>query len=120
MDLVPQIVANLEVEEGQAEKGVGAILMALRMVVDKAAFEKVKAAVPNHESYMGRALMSGARTGEMVAMAGPAALLAGLAAAGFKKEDVPRVGRIVMEYLRPTLGNEAIQRFLDGAPALKG
>jgi len=85
MDLVPQIVANLEVEERQAEKGVGAILMALRMVVDKATFEKVKAVVPNHESYMGRALMSGARTGEMVAMVGPAALLAGLAAAGFKK-----------------------------------
>ena len=61
MDLVPQIVANLEVEEGQAEKGVGAILMALRMIVDKPTFEKVKAAVPNHESYMGRALMSTAR-----------------------------------------------------------
>jgi hypothetical protein len=25
-----------------------------------------------------------------------------------------------MEYLRPTLGNDTIERFLDGAPALKG
>jgi len=120
MDLVPQIVANLEVEEGQAEKGVGAILMALRMVVDKPTFDKVKAAVPNHESYMGRALMSTARTGEMIGVMGPAALMAGLAAAGFRKEDVPRLGRIVMEHLRPTLGNETVARFLDGAPALKG
>lgn len=120
MDLVQQIVANLAVEEGQAEKGVGAILMALRIATDKVTFEKVKAAVPNHESYMGRALMSGARTAEMVAMVGPGALMAGLAAAGFQKDDVPRLGRIVMEYLRPTLGSDAIERFLAGAPALKG
>src|SRR6266550_7801684 len=119
MDLVQQVVANLEVEAGQAEKGVGAILMALRMSTDKATFEKAKAAVPNAESYMGHALMSGARTGEMMVMAGPAALLAGLAAAGFRKDDVARLGRIVMEYLRPTIGNEAVEKFLDAAPALK-
>jgi hypothetical protein len=120
MDLVEQIVANLEVETGQAEKGIGAILMALRMAVDKATFEKVRVAVPNHESYMGRALMSGARTGEMIGVAGPAALLAGLSAAGFRKEDVPRLGRIVLEHLRPSVGNETIEKFLAGAPALKG
>jgi hypothetical protein len=46
--------------------------------------------------------------------------MAGLAAAGFHKEDVPRLGRLVLEYLRPTLGNEAVEKFLAGAPALKG
>jgi len=101
MDLVEQIVASLAVEPGQAEKGIGAILMAMRMTVDKPTFEKVRAAVPNLESYMGRALMSGARTGEMIGVAGPAALMAGLSAAGFRKEDVPRLGRIVLEHIRP-------------------
>jgi hypothetical protein len=120
MNLVEQIVANLEVEPGQAEKGIGAILMAMRMAVDKATFEKVRVAVPNHESYMGRALMSGARTGEMIGVAGSAALVAGLSAAGFRKEDVPRLGRIVLEHLRPTLGNQTIDSFLEAAPALKG
>src|SRR4026208_1901195 len=110
MDLVEQIVANLDVEPGAAEKGIGAILMALRMTVDKPTFEKVRAAVPNLESYMGRALMSSARTGEMAGAAGPAALMAGLSAAGFTKEDVPRLGRIVVEHLRPTLGNDAVER----------
>ncbi len=119
MTLVEQIVANLEVEPGQAEKGIGAILMAMRMAVDKATFEKVRVAVPNHESYMGRALMSGARTGEMIGVTGPAALMAGLAAAGFRTEDVPRLGRIVLEHLRPTVGNDVIDQFLAGAPALK-
>jgi len=119
MTLVEQIVANLEVEPSQAEKGIGAILMAMRMAVDKATFEKVRVAVPNHESYMGRALMSGARTGEMIGVAGPAALMAGLSAAGFRKEDVPRLGWIVLEHLRPTVGNDVIDQFLAGAPALK-
>jgi len=119
MNLVELIVANLEVEPGQAEKGIGAILMAMRMSVDHATFEKVRVAVPGHESYMGRALMSGARTGEMIGYAGPAGLLAGLSAAGFRKEDVPRLGRIVLEHLRPSVGNEAIEKFLAGAPVLK-
>src|SRR3989442_10394174 len=118
MTLVEQIVANLEVEPGQAEKGIGAILMAMRMAVDKATFEKVRVAVPNHESYMARALMSGARTGEMIGVTGPAALMAGLAAAGFRTEDVPRLGRILLELLRPTVGNHAIDQFLSLAPAL--
>src|SRR5260370_7048718 len=89
MDLVEQIVANLECEPGQAEKGIGAILMAMRMAVDKSTFEKVRVAVPNHESYMGRALMSGARTGEMISVAGPAALMAGLSAPGVPQEHQP-------------------------------
>src|SRR5881296_1749204 len=79
-----------------------------------------RGSVPFHESYMGRALMSGARTGEMIGVAGPAALMAGLSAAGFKKEDVPRLGRIVLEHIRPIVGNEVIEKFLAGAPALKG
>ncbi|MFN2572033.1 MAG: DUF2780 domain-containing protein [Gemmatimonadales bacterium] len=119
MELVEQIVADLAVEPGQAEKGVGAILMAMRMTVDKEIFEKVRTAVPNWERYIGRALMSGARTGEMIGVAGPAALMAGLAAAGFRKEDVPRLGRIVLDHLRPSIGNAPIDKFLAGAPALR-
>jgi hypothetical protein len=119
MDLVEQIVADLRVEPGQAEKGIGAILMAMRMTVDKPTFEKVRAAVPNLDSYMGRALMSGARTGEMIGIAGPGALMAGLSAAGFRTDDVPRLGHIVLEHIRLAVGNEAVDKFLAGAPALK-
>jgi hypothetical protein len=56
----------------------------------------------------------------MLGVMGPAALLAGLAAAGFRPEDVPRLGRIVMEHLRPAVGTDVVEGFLDGAPALKG
>jgi len=92
MDLVHQVAANLEIEAGKAEKGIGAILMALRMNLDGDTFDKVKHALPNSESLMGRALMGGARTGEMAALIGPAGLLAALAAAGYQKDDIPRLG----------------------------
>ena len=119
MDLLQQVIANLEVDEGKAEKGVGAILTALRMSSDKTVFEQVKQAVPGAERYMGRALMSGARTGEMAAVVGPAGLMAALAAAGWQKDDIARLGRIVIEHLRPTVGSPAIDAFLEKAPALK-
>ena len=119
MDLVQQVMANLEVEEGKAEKGIGAILTAFRMSADKDTFERLKQAVPGAESYMGRALMSGARTGEMSAMVGPSGLMAALAAAGWHKDDIPRLGRLVIEYVRPTVGNDVVDRFLERAPALK-
>src|SRR6266550_4218601 len=56
MDLVHQVAANLEIEAGKAEKGIGAILMALRMNLDGETFKKVKHVLPNSESLMGRAL----------------------------------------------------------------
>src|SRR6266851_7011166 len=76
MDLVHQVAANLEIDAGKAEQGIGAILMALRMNLDGETFKKVKHVLPNSESLMGRALMGGARTGEMAALVGPAGLLA--------------------------------------------
>jgi hypothetical protein len=119
MDLLEQVVANLEIESGTAERGIGALLVALRMSVPPAEFERIKEAVPTTERMMGRALMSGGRTGEMAAPVGPAGLSAALGAAGVLKEDVPRLARIVIEYLRPTVGGAALDKFLDAHPPLK-
>ena len=120
MDLLHQVMANLEVDEGKAEKGIGAILMALRMSTDESTFTKVKQSIRGAESMMGRSLMSGGRTGEMAMMAGPGALMAALAAAGFAKDDVPRLARLVLEYVRPALGGPGVEKFFEQAPALKG
>jgi hypothetical protein len=119
MDLIQQVSANLEIEQGQAEKGVGAILTALRASVDRDTFGQVKRVLPNCESLMGRALMSGARTGEMAALIGPSGLMAALAAAGYRKDDIPRLGRLVLEHLRPTIGSEQVEKFFQAAPALR-
>jgi hypothetical protein len=120
MELLQQVMANLEIDESKAQKGIGAILTALRMSSGKETFEHVKGVVPNAESMMGHAMMSGARTAEIVAPFGPSGLMAALAAAGIGKDDVPRLGRIVMEYLRPSVGSPVVDAFLEKAPALKG
>src|SRR5437867_2362927 len=119
MDLVHQVAANLEIDAGKAEKGIGALLMALRMSLDGDTFQAVKDALPNSESLMGRALMSGARTGEMAALVGPAGLLVALAAAGYQKDDIPRLGRIVLEHLRHAIGTDKLEQFLRTAPMLR-
>ncbi len=118
MDLVRQIITHLKVDEAKAEKGIGAILMALRTSLDRDAFARVKDALPNSEHLMGRALMSGARTSEMMVV-GPAGLMAALASAGFDKADLPELGRIVLGHLRPAIGDSNADRFLADAPALK-
>ena len=119
MDLVEQVAANLAIDSAKAEKGIGAILMSLRASLDRETFDAVRNALPNCERLMGRALMSGARTGEMAAFVGPAGLMAALAAAGYQKEDIPRLGRLVLEQLRPAIGKEKLEQFIQGAPALR-
>lgn len=119
IELVQQVSANLEIDAGKAEKGIGAILMALRMSVDRETFEHVKRTLTNCESLMGRALMSGARTGEMAALVAPSGLMAAVAAAGYYQDDIPRLGRIVLEHLRPMIGGPQVERFLTDAPALR-
>lgn len=119
MDLAQHVAANLEVSGSTAERGIGAILNALRMVVARETFEQLKAAVPDAESYMGRALMSAARTGEMPGPTGPSGLARALLTAGIKREDMARLGRIVLEHVRPVVGEQAIRQFLEVAPALR-
>lgn len=119
MNLAQHVAANLEVSGSTAERGIGAILNALRMVVPRETFERAKAAVPDAESYMGRALMSAARTGEMPGPTGPSGLARALLTAGIKRDDMPRLGRIVLEHLRPVIGEETIRTFKDVAPALR-
>lgn len=119
MDLAHHVAANLEIPTANAERGVGAILNALRMVLPRDVFERVKATLPDAESYMGRALMSAARTGEMPGPTGPSGLARALLTAGIKHQDMPLLGRIVLEYVRPVIGEESVRTFRNLAPVLK-
>lgn len=123
MTLVERVQQELHVDESQAEKGVGLLVLAVRFAVDAAAFSKVKEHVPEAESAMGRALMSNAapaRTGELSALTGPRAMLNGLRTAGYTAEQMPKLATIVLGELRDVLGADVIQRILTESPALKG
>jgi len=120
MDLIRHVAKSLNVQDSVAEKGIGAILMALRMSVSKETFETLKQSIPNCESMMGRSLMSSGRTAEMAFVTGPKSLRAALAAAVVADTDIPRLGALVTDHLRPIIGAAAIDKFLEGIPALKG
>ena len=53
MDLVHQVAANLAIDAGKAEKGIGAILMALRMNLDGDTFKAVKHVLEHLRSAIG-------------------------------------------------------------------
>ena len=118
MELSQHVAANLEIPESSAERGIGAVLNALQLSLPKETFERIKDALPDAERYMGRALMSAGRTAELMAPVGPAGLVDSLGAAGIKREDMPRLGRIVLEHVRGAVGDETVNRFLTSAPAL--
>src|SRR5260370_38977286 len=94
--------------------------MVLGMRVAPKPLAAVRDALPNSESLMGRALMSGGRTGEMPSLAGPSGLVAALVAAGYTKDDLPLLGRLVLEHLRPIIGADKLEQFLKSAPGLRG
>ena len=119
MDLAHHVAANLEIPNASAERGVGAILNALRITLPRDVFARVKTSLPDAESYMGRALISAARTGEMPGPTGPSGLARALIMAGIKHEDMPLLGRIVLEYVRPVIGEEAVRSFRDLTPVLR-
>lgn len=114
MDIIERVSQTFAVDRARAEKGVGAILSALRVSIDKAGFDKVKAAVPGAEGLIGKALTPGGRTAEMAALVAPSTLLAALAAQGWKKEEIPTLGRLVLDELRPIVGDAAADRVYKG------
>jgi hypothetical protein len=114
MDLIAAVSQSFSVDRAKAERSVGAILSALRVSIDKAGFEKLKAAVPGAEGLIGKALQPGGRTAEMAAMVAPSTLLAALAAQGWKKDEVPALLRQVLDQLRPIVGDAAADRVFKG------
>jgi hypothetical protein len=120
MDLIDQVTASFQTDRAKAEKGVGAVLSAVRTTIDKDAWEQVKKAVPGAELFVGRSMMIGAgRTAEMAPIVAPNTLLAALAAQGWKKEDIPAFARLVLDALRPAVGDAALERLLSASPGLR-
>lgn len=119
MDLVDRVTLAFQTDRAQAEKGVGAVLSALRLSLDKEAYEKLRAAVPGADALIGKAMAPGGRTAEMAALVAPGTLLAALAAQGWKKDEVARLATLVVEQLRPIVGDAGADKFYAGAPGLK-
>ena len=114
MDLVHDVSTALGVDEERATQGLGALFVAIRMAVDAKTFSEVSTALPEAGPLMQHTPFEGSRTGEMLALATPAAVRRLLRTAGFSEEQVPelcaRVGRVVREAVDPAVWNTIEKR----------
>ncbi len=83
MDLVQTVMTRTGVTEEQARQGLGTIFIAMRMAADMVTFAKVTSAYPDSGEWMLVAPFQSGGTGEMLALATPAAVRRLLAIAGF-------------------------------------
>jgi len=120
MDLIDRVMQSFKVDRTKAEKGVGAVLSAIRTTLNKEAWEKVRQAVPDAELFVGRSMLVGAgRTAEMAPIVAPSTLLAALAAQGWRKDEIGSLAKLVVDEIRPTVGDAGLEKFLAASSGLK-
>jgi hypothetical protein len=83
VDLVQTVMTRTGVTEAQARQGLGTIFIALRMAADMVTFTKIASAFSDSGEWMLVAPFQSGGTGEMLALATPAAVRRLLAIAGF-------------------------------------
>lgn len=103
MDLVQDVVTRMGVDEDKAKKGLGTVFIALRMAGDMRTFTQISSAFPASGEWMMMAPFQDGATGEMLAMATPAAVRRLLAIAGYDVDSGKQLVGIVGEALRATV-----------------
>jgi len=118
VDLLQQLAAEPGFDQRKAELALGMAFTAIRLSLDQPAFERIREGVPHVESWMGKALVTGGRTGEMIGLVGPKALERNLASAGLSPTEVTRLGTIVGSAVSALLRPDAVQALATKVPIL--
>ena len=119
MDLPQRVADDLGIARPQAELGLGALFMSVRMTVDPALFSKITAVLPDVETWLRGIQLAGRRTGEIVALAGPEALGQQLEMAGFNEQHAQRLGAAVGKALGELLARDVAEKVVQRVPLLK-
>lgn len=117
MDVLQRVASELSIDENRAEQGLGAVFIAVRMATDGKTFSQVSRAMPETGTWMQRAPFSAGRTGEMLAMATPAALKRVLGLAGFSDEQTTKLCTLAGAALRDA-APKAYEESLKKLPSL--
>lgn len=96
------------------------MLTSIRMAMDAKSFGEIREKFPKVESWMGRALTGGGRTGEMLALVGPGALQRNLKAAGLEPAEMTKLGLHMSGVLKAILKPELYTLVETRVPLLKG
>jgi hypothetical protein len=118
---LPQVVAKeFGIDVAQAERGLSAVFLSIRMAVDPATYAQVSAAFPDADTWMRGMELGGGRSGEILALAGPEALRRQLKHAGFTEKDIQQLGPMTGKALRAGLRPETFDQIVARVPLLKG
>ena len=120
MDLPDTVARELGIDPAQAERGLSAVFMSIRLAVDPTSYARVSAAFPGADAWMRPPGLGGGRTGEMLALAGPGALRRQLKLAGFTEQDIVRLGPTVGKALQAALSPDVFDQVVARIPLLKG
>lgn len=120
MDLPQRVTDTLGLARPQAERVLGPLFMSIRMAVDPALFSKVAAALPDVDQWLRGIQLGGGRTGEIVALAGPEALVQQLKLVGLNAEQAKLLGATVGQALGELLARDVAAKIVERVPLLKG
>ncbi len=120
MDLVRDVTTRLSVDEDLAVRGLGALFIALRMTADPGTFTGIASAFPDCGRWMQRAPFQNGGTGEMLALATPGAVRRILLIAGFLDDQIPTLGGIVGQAVRPAIAEDAFEKITASLPLFAG
>lgn len=119
MDLPQRVADELKIDEAQAQQCLSSLFMSIRMAVDPKTFSQVTAAVPEANSWLSTIQLAGGRTGEVIALAGPEALMRQLASHGLSEPQARRLGATVGAALKELLPKEAFEKITGRVALLK-
>jgi len=119
-DLVSDVGQLLNCPPEKAQAALGAVLTSVRMSMDAGSFGGIREKYPKVESWMGRALTGGGRTGEMLALVGPGALKRNLKAAGLEEPEMIKLGAMMAGVLKEIIKPELYAQVETRVPLLKG
>ena len=120
MELVDEVAEALGCPPEKAQAALGAVFTSVRMSMDAKSFGDIREKYPKVESWMGRALTGGGRTGEMLALVGPGALQRNLKAAGLQPEEMTKLGLMMGGILKGMLKPELYTQVENRVPLLRG
>ncbi len=95
MDLAQIVATECDLDQDQAQKGLGTLFTAVRMAINANEHQTLKEAFPQVDEWLSHGMMGGGRTGEMLALIGPEALEKNLRRAGLDDTNIPKFAKIV-------------------------
>jgi len=95
VDLAQRVSVECGIDQEQARTGLGTLFTAVRMAINANEHKLLTEAFPDLDGWLEQGMMSGGRTGEMLALIGTEALEKNLRSTGLEDAQIAKLAKIV-------------------------